>query len=191
VEPAKQREALQFLSQGLFSVDSFRFRPEFLTALTPDYNEWDRGGPVSIPSIVSRMQSQALDRLYSAGVAQRLIDLPGYLSPAQRKGIISLNEVYASTQQAVWSELRKGQDIEPMRRTLQREHLKRMQAALLRGGSGMPADAISLIRLQATQLQAQLRVASGKAWASVEARAHVQESLDTLSEALRASMVRG
>jgi hypothetical protein len=191
VEPAKQREAMQFLAQGLFSVDSFRFRPEFLTALTPDYNEWDRGGPVSIPSIVARMQNQALDRLFSAGVAQRLIDLPAYLPATQRKGILTLNEVYASTQQAVWSELRQGQPIEAMRRTLQREHLKRVQALLLRGGAGMPADAISLIRLNAQELQTQLRAASARPWSSVETRAHVLESLGSLTEALKASMVRG
>ena len=59
VEPARQREALQFLSQGLFTVDSFRFRPEFLSGLAPDYNEWDRGGLVPAPSPVLSMTTTA------------------------------------------------------------------------------------------------------------------------------------
>jgi hypothetical protein len=190
VEPAKQREALTFLAKGLFSADSFRFKPEFLTRLTPDYNEWDRGGPVSIPALVSRMQSTALDRLFSPGVAQRLLDLTSYLPESERRGIISLNEVYASTQAAVWSELRTGGDINPLRRTLQRDHLRRVQSVLTRGAAGMPPDALSLMRLHATQLQSQLRAASGKAGLSIEARAHLQESLSSLTEALRATMVR-
>ena len=194
VEPAKQREALNFLAKGLFSTDSFRFKPEFLTRLSPDYNEWDRGGPVSIPALVSRMQSTALDRLFSPGVAQRLLDLPSYLPEGQRRGIISLNEVYASTQSAVWAELRTGADIDAMRRTLQRDHLRRVQYALTRGAPGLPPDALSLMRLNATQLQAQLqsrlRTGGGKPGLSVEARAHLQESLTSLTEALRATMTR-
>ncbi|HEX3139934.1 MAG TPA: zinc-dependent metalloprotease, partial [Rhizobacter sp.] len=52
VAPAKQREALRFLATGVFNADSFRFKPEFIASLSPDYNEWDRGGPVSIPATV-------------------------------------------------------------------------------------------------------------------------------------------
>jgi hypothetical protein len=49
----------------------------------------------------------------------------------------------------------------------------------------------SLVRMHATQLQAQLRDANGRSnGLSVETRAHLQESLATLSEALRATMTR-
>jgi hypothetical protein len=79
-----------------------------------------------------------------------------------------------------------------MRRNLQREHLKRVQMLIVRGAPGMPADVSSLVRLHATQLQAQLRdaQAKGNGGLSVETRAHLQESLATLSEALRATMQR-
>jgi len=189
VEPAKQREALQFLATGLFSADSFRFRPEFLSTLTLDYNEGNRGGPLSIPAAVASVQLGALDRLLSAGTATRLLDLPSYVAPAKRQGLISLNEVYGTLQNAVWSELKSGAEITRLRRNLQREHLKRLQALLIRS-SPLPADALSLLRLHATELQSQLRTVVGKSGLSVESRAHLADSLSQLTEALRATMQR-
>jgi hypothetical protein len=190
VEPAQQREALQFLARGMFSSDSFRFKPEFLSALTLDYNEWERGAPVSIPAAVGRVQQVALDRLLSVGTASRLLDLPSYVEPAQRKGLISLNEVYATLQGAIWSELKSGGEVDRLRRNLQREHLRRLQTLLTKGSPVLPADALSLLRLNATQLQVELRAAVDKGGQTIETRAHLAESLDTLSEALRATMSR-
>lgn len=190
VEPAKQREALQFLATGLFSADSFRFKPELLSSLTVDYNEWERGGLLNIPASVARVQLVALDRLLNANTASRLLDLPGYFEPAQRKGLISLQEVYATLQGAIWSELKSGSEIDRLRRNLQREHLKRLQTLLTKGSPALPPDALSLLRYNATQLQAELRAAVGKGGQSVETRAHLAESLGTLSEALRATMQR-
>ncbi|WP_349742661.1 zinc-dependent metalloprotease [Roseateles cavernae] len=190
VEPAKQREALQFLSTGLFSESSFRFRPELLASLTLDYNEWERGVPVNLPAAVARVQLVALDRLLSANTATRLLDTPAYLAPAQRKNMISLNEVYATVQGSVWSELKSGAEIDRLRRNLQREHLKRLQTLLTRGSASLPPDALSLLRYNATRLQAELRQAAGNGALSVESRAHLAESLGSLTEALRATMTR-
>jgi Met-zincin len=190
VDPAKQREALKFLATGLFAADSFRFKPEFIASLSPDYNEWERGGLVSVPGAVLQVQAAALDRLMSPGTASRLLDLPLYVPEAKRKGLISLPEVYTTLQDSVWSELKTGADIDRLRRNLQREHLKRMQAVLTRG-SPLPPDALGLVRVNAVDLQQQLRGASTSAKLSPEARAHVKDSLALLTEALRASIVRG
>lgn len=190
VDPAKQREALKFLSQEVLSVDSFRFRPEFLASLAPDYIEWDRSGPVSIPALVLQLQTQALDRLMSAGTASRLLDLPLLTPAAQSKGLISLSEVYGTLQSAVWSELSSGKEIERMRRNLQREHLKRLQTLLTRGSPTLPPDALSLARFHAQKLQAELQGAVKTGKGSVEMQAHLRDSLGTLTEALRATMQR-
>lgn len=190
VAPARQRAALDFIATGLFTADSFRFKPQFLASLAPDYNEWNRGGPVSVPAAVLRLQTAALDQLLSPGTAARLLDLPLYVPATQRKGVISLNEVYGTVQDAVWSELETGKEIDRLRRNLQREHLKRMQTVLTRSPAALPADALSLMRLRATELQAQLRRAAVRPGLSVETRAHLQDSLSALTEALRASMQR-
>ena len=190
VDPVKQREALQFLATGLFSIDSFRFRPEFLSTLTVDYNEWDRGGPLNLPAAVARVQLVALDRLLNANTAARLLDLSSYVPESQRRGLISLSEVYATLQTSIWAELKTGAEVERLRRNLQREYLKRLQAVLTRPPANLPPDALSLARLHATQLQANLRLAVAKGGLSVESRAHLADSLGSLTEALRATMQR-
>jgi hypothetical protein len=190
VEPARQREALKFVSDSLFQLDSFRFKPEFLSSLQPDYIEWNRQGPADIPGTVLALQTQAMDRLLSAGTARRLLDLPNLVPEAGRKDLISLNELYATLQGAVWSELKSGQAIEPMRRSLQRAHLSRLQGLLTRPGGAMPADAYSLARFQALKLQADLKSAAGKRGLSVENKAHLDEALATLTEALKATLSR-
>ncbi len=189
IDPAKQREALRALATGLFSADSFKFRPEFLSNLRVDYNEWERGGLTDISGAITRLQLVSLDRLLSAPTAKRLLELPGYLPEAQRKGAISLSEVYATVQGAVWSELKGSGEIDRLRRNLQREHLKRVVSLLTKGAPTLPADALSLVRWHANTLAADLRVAQGKA-AGVETKAHVAESLSMLTEALRAQMSR-
>lgn len=190
VDPAKQREALRFLATGLFSADSFRFKPEFLTSITADYVDMNNRGFVSIPAAVSRVQLAALDRLLQAQTAIRLIELPNYVPASQRKGLISIHEVYSTVQSSIWSELKTGAEIDPLRRNLQREYLRRLQANLTRGGaaSGQFAEAYAVLRLNAVQLQSELRAAQGKG--SIETRAHLAESLDLISNVLKASMTR-
>ncbi|MBI3345924.1 MAG: zinc-dependent metalloprotease [Burkholderiales bacterium] len=192
VDNAQQREALRFIATGLLSSDSFKFRPEFLTSQTVDYNEWDRGLPLSIPDSVSALQGRVLDRLMSPNTARRLIEQSGYLPEAQRKGAVSLSEVYATLQGAIFSELKTGTEIDRMRRSLQREYLKRLQAQLNRSTNGATvyADAFSMARYHASQLASDLRTASAKPGLSVETRAHLAESLDLLNGMLKATMTR-
>ena len=76
-----------------------------------------------------------------------------------------------------------------MRRNLQREHLKRLVAALLRVSAGTPADVRSLQRENAVQLQRELQAAMARP-ISREAKAHLSESAETLGQALKASMLR-
>ena len=190
VDPVKQREALRFLATGIFSADSFRFKPEFMTTITTDYVEFNRAGFVNIPAAVARVQLGALDRLLQAQTAIRLMELPNYVPASQRKGLITIGEVYGTLQNSIWSELKSGAEIDPLRRNLQREYLRRLQANLTRGGaaSGQFADAYAVLRLHAVQLQSDLRAAQGKG--SMETRAHLAESLDMLSSVLKATMTR-
>ena len=86
------------------------------------------------------------------------------------------------------SELRTGGDISGMRRNLQREHLKRISAALLKASGNTPADARSLQRENALTLASHIRSAVSKPM-SKEAKAHLSESLNTLNEALKAPVL--
>jgi len=191
VESARQREALRLLTDGLFSEDSFRFRPDFLGQLSPNYLEWSRGGPVSVPGLVTQLQTQVLDRLMDAPTAQRLLDLPSYLDERQRRDALTLDELHAGLTAAVWRELQGGgREVEALRRNLQREHLRRVVWILTTFSGLMPADSVSLVRWHALRLQAQLKTAAARTGLSVMTRAHYAESLSQLTEALRANMTR-
>jgi hypothetical protein len=192
VDNARQREALKFIASGLLSSDSFKFRPEFLVTQTLDYNESERGLPLAIPDAVAAVQGRVLDRLMSPNTARRLIEQGAYLPEAQRKGAVSLSEVYATLQGAIFSELKTGAEVDRMRRSLQREYLRRLQAQLNRAtnGAAVYADAFSLARWHATQLARDLRSASAKPGLSIETRAHYAESLDLLDSMLKATLTR-
>ncbi len=77
-----------------------------------------------------------------------------------------------------------------MRRNLQREHVRRMQGLLVRVSTPLPADAQSLLRANATALRDELRQALARQRWDADARAHLQESLALLEQALAAGMVR-
>jgi hypothetical protein len=192
VDSTQQREALRFIAAGLLSSDSFRFRPEFLVSQTLDYNEWDRGLPLNIPDAVAGLQGRVLDRLMSPNTARRLIEQAAYLPESQRKNAVSLNEVYGTLQAAIFSELKTGGEIDRMRRSLQREYLRRLQAQLNRSTNGATvyADAFSMARYHATQLATEMRVAAAKPGLSVETKAHLAELQDMLNSMLKASLVR-
>ncbi len=157
-----------------------------------DYNEWDRGLPLNIPDAVGALQGRVLDRLMSANTARRLIEQGAYLPEAQRKAAVSLSEVYATLQGAVFSELKSGSDIDRMRRSLQREYIKRLQVQLNRSNNGAAtyADAFSMARWHATQLAADLRTAAARPGLPVETRAHLAELQDLLGSMLKAALVR-
>jgi len=192
VDNAQQREALRFIAGGLLSSEAFKFRPDFLAMQTLDYNERDRGLPLSVPDIVAAVQARVLDRLLSPNTARRLIEQGAYLPEAQRKGAVTLGEVYGTLQGAIFSELKTGAEIDRMRRSLQREYLRRLQAQLnhATNGATVYADAFSMARWHASQLAGDLRTAAARPGLSVETRAHLAETLDLLNAMLKASLVR-
>jgi hypothetical protein len=199
VPAAKQRQALKLITDGLFRSNSFAFKPEFVARLVP--NEFDRwfgglGGTnlaatvnpdASISGAVLALQRTALDRLMADSVAARILDAPSKL--AEPRQALPLSELYDTLQNAIWSELHAGTDIDPLRRNLQREHLRRVVNALIKPAPTTPADARSLQRANAQRLQGQIRTALTKPLTAVT-RAHLSESLDVLTQALKAPLQR-
>ena len=190
----RQREALNLITDGLFKVDSFKFKPEFVSRIGVDFlgRRLDFSGAAATtdPNIATRVlnvQKAVLDVLMSDGVALRLLESQDKVADPSK--LLKLSEVYDGLQNAIWRELRTGGDISSLRRNLQREHAKRISMALLRPSGNSPADARSLQRENAVQLQGTLRSAMAKPM-SKEAKAHLAESLNTLSEALKAPLQR-
>lgn len=199
VPAATQRKALGLITDGLFRSNSFAFKPEFVARLVPNqFDRWFAGlagsslaatvnPDASISGAVLALQRASLDRLLADSVAARILDAPSKMAQPQKA--LQLSELYDTLQNAIWSELQSGADIDAMRRNLQREHLRRVVNALIRPAATTPADAKSLMRANAQQLQQYIRAALGKPATKVT-RAHLLESLDLLTEALKAPLQR-
>ncbi|MEF9997068.1 MAG: zinc-dependent metalloprotease, partial [Burkholderiaceae bacterium] len=144
----------------------------------------------SLPQSVVGIQRAVLDQLMSEATAQRLADAESKLS--HRRDALSLGEVHDKLAASIWSELASGQDIDSLRRNLQREHLKRVTGTLLRAASGTAADVRAIARETAISLEARLAAAAARKSSALSrtARAHVNESLATVREALKAPLVR-
>ncbi len=197
VNAMQQRKALDIIAAGVFSADSFRFKPAFMRRLQVDYLDrgdiYDvgfstTGADYSLSGQVLKIQRDVLSLLMSDTVALRIVDSEVKLDDP--KGGFRLSELYASLHRAIWSELKAGQEITPLRRNLQREHLARVANALVRPPATMSADARALLRQDARILRDELKAVPVKTALSKETQAHIAESLSTLDEALKAPLQR-
>lgn len=184
---AKQREALALVTDGLFRADSFRLKPALVARLSIDHFERSPNPDISIANSVLNLQKTVLDVLLADTVAQRLIDSQDKV--ANPASLLKLSELFDTLQGAIWSELRTGADITHLRRNLQREHLKRLATTLVETAAATPADSRSLQRENALLLRRQIQAALPKQ-KSKEAKAHLAESLATLTEAIKAPLQR-
>lgn len=193
VPAALQREALNLLATELFRPDSLRIKPQLASRLGIDHLERTRGQGIRNPDIdigstLLAVQRAALEPLMADSTAERLVDSGEKV--AQPGRLLSLAELNQTLQAAIWSELGTGSDIEGARRNLQREHLRRVAESVVRGSATSNADVHAARREAAVSLQAQLRKSIGGKALSREARAHLEESLETLSAALKAELKR-
>ena len=197
VAAATQREALDILARGALAHDSVVLPASLQRRLAPDYNERSDalfggdGGVAtdfSVEAMVFEMQRALLAQLMSEGVAGRILDSQG---KAERPAdAFRLSELYARLSRDIWSELGVKGDISSPRRELQREHASKLAAGLMRPGSASRADARSLLRHEAQALLLRIKAAAHRADLSVEARAHLADSAETLTQALAARLAR-
>jgi len=195
VPAAEQRAALDLLATRFLSSDSFRISPALQRKLALDYQERTdavfRGEAMgatdfSLTSRVIELQRGVVGQLLSDSVASRLLDSESK-SP---KDTLRLSDLYGRLDKAVWSELGSSGDIPVLRRELQREHVNRLAGLLLHPATLSRADARGLVRAQSKVLLARIQAASKRKALSAEARAHLQDSADTLSQALTAKLER-
>jgi hypothetical protein len=147
------------------------------------------GVELALSDRVLAVQRDVLGRLTSPVVARRVIEA----NAQSKKGsdVFRLSELYTTVQVAIWEEARTGRDSDPLRRNLQREHLRRVTSVLLGPSGAYPADARALMRANARQLQGWLNTAVASPGLSAETRAHYAEAAETLAEALKAPLIRG
>lgn len=196
VPAAQQGAALDVLIKEIFSSASFKFDPKALSRLGVDHNEplgtAQQGVDFSLPTAVLTLQRGALDALMADSLAGRLADAETKVADPRK--LLTYSEVQTRLSKAVWSELAAGNkgkgDIDSLRRNLQREHVRRLATGLVRASATTAADVRAVHRQVAMKLQSQLKTAlAGKRRSSL-VQAHLEDSLETLTEALKAPLVK-
>jgi hypothetical protein len=194
VSAAQQREALNLIRDNLFAPGAFKFSPQLLNKLTterfPDFANFasfEQRPDYPIHQQILSLQSAALNRLFHPIVMSRVLD--NELRVAQPADALTLGTVFASIRDSIWAEAGEPSvNVNSFRRSLQREHLRRMIALVVREAAA-PEDARSLARHSLVLLRTRLRAAAPKA-ATVETRAHLNESIARIDEALAAQVQR-
>ena len=197
VSGAVQRQSLELMSKAALSAEGLSLTPALQRRLAPDF--LDRAeligdaGDFVLPQRLLGLQLAVLNFLMSDGLAARVQDsATKFDKPSEA---LQLSELYQRLSDDVWSELGtagvKGGVIRPERRELQRGHVNRLAAALLRLTPQTRADARGLTRLHAKRLLTRLEAAQGRGVrADSDTAVHIADSIDTLRQALAAPMLR-
>jgi len=193
VAAALQREALSLVSSAVLSPEGLSLSPTLQRRLAPDYLDRAEalGGSTDflLPQRLLDLQRAVLAYLMSDGLAVRVLDSLGKVDHGA--DAFQLSELYQHLADNVWRELADSQSsITPERRDLQRDHLNRLSLAVVRPGGNGRADVRGLLRQQARQLMAKLEGAQRRSKADEATRAHLSDSLDTLRQALAATIQR-
>jgi hypothetical protein len=214
VTPAKQREALKFLQDHLFSDKTFQFPPELLRRLAVErwYHWGTYPGSTDFPlhERILGIQRVALNKLLDPAVLRRVQD--NALKAEKDDRPVSVAEVFRTVTDGIWSELPNGTPKEDkwdlpssiIRRNLQREHLKKLSTIVLGqkasddwlmmffygGRASAPPDARSLARLHLREINKRIETTLNDKNADVDetTRAHLEECRERIGKVLTASM---
>lgn len=200
----KQRDALAFLSERVFSDKAFQFDPELLNKLSPgrwrhwDSDDYDHPREYPVHDRIAAVQYWALFQVLNPFTISRIHDAE--LKVPANKDALTVPEVVSQTTQAIWSELdrklgstkwtNRKPFVSSIRRTLQRAHLRTLiQIVLSRPGSMVPADVHAVVRLTLESMSKRIgrMLADDKnTKLDVTTRAHFDEAKARIDRSLEA-----
>ena len=166
VPVAEQREALDVITGSLLAADSFRVSPALQRKLGTDFSERTDailGGEGSTQTDYSPseqvlgLQRSLLAVMMSDTVATRLLE-SSEKAPTGAGRALRMPELYSAADAGGLERARRhGGDIAPLRREVQRDHVNRIAALLIRPGAASRADTRSTLRAQARVLLERIR----------------------------------
>jgi len=204
VEAAKQREAVKFIAENIFSEKAWNVKPELLSKLGPgrqqhwDSDEFDLRQEFNIHDVVASAQYNCLFTLMNPFAIGRIYD--DEVKFTNDEDAYTLAEHMTSLTAAIWSELdqndHKGTDRKPLinsyRRNLQRMHLDMLMNLVLSDPGGIvPADANALARLTVAKLSERIGKVLKSGDADIATEAHLTDVKKRIDKALEAQYVVG
>jgi hypothetical protein len=207
------------LMQNYLGPHALNLPPALLRRLAPDYMDRQEGGDLNgapVPTDFSlaeqrlTLQRDIVAYLMNETLADRLLDNIDKTRDIEPQPL-SVRVLYNALQDAIWLDQGVPADVSSSRRNLQRDHINRLAALLVRGSSNR-ADVRAQVRDQSTRLLKRLRQQQDEAKSTSEAgahqhrkarqpegiqqdeafavQAHLQDCIDILSRALDAMVVR-
>jgi hypothetical protein len=173
VAAERQRAALEFLHEHAFT------QPEWL--LDPSLLRRFEG--VGTVERVRQLQVGVLDRLLAPGRLARLLEAEAVdaLDPSGTE-IYTAPAFLADLRDGLWDELDRGAEVDPMRRTLQRGYIERLNVLMTEEPDAPPAAFAAFIGFTPVQVsQSDIRPL---------VRGELQELRDEITAALRRSVYR-
>jgi uncharacterized protein DUF4953/uncharacterized protein DUF5117 len=201
VSAAKQREALEFLSNRAFAANAFAIAPQLINRLAPDrWAHWgvpDMYAPnadrldYDLTGRALAIQNTLLNALTSPRLLQRVRE-----SEARTAEPFRLADHLNTMTRMLWGEVAGGEgtaaafkalDGPTTRRELQRAYVDRLASIVVGATQGVPDDARGLARLQLTRIDGRCaRVLASEQPLSDTIRAHLVESRARIKRALEA-----
>jgi hypothetical protein len=162
------RRAFDLLDRRLLGASAFSYPAQTLRQLV--YTEWVTDFPqpvwaynpplrhdLPISSLAETLQAFTLTRLFQPTMLQRLDDL-SLKYPAG--STMSLSDLFAWTQDAVYRDLRTGGGSNEVHRSVQQWYARKLSQIVLKPAEGTPYDAQSLARAELVNLQSELQPAA-------------------------------
>jgi hypothetical protein len=207
-----QRRALEFLNTRIFGREAFQLSPTLVSKLAPErYQDFDWSLyyltrlDYPVHTRVLAIQEAALRRLYHPITLNRMVDFP--LHRDVDRDLVTMHEMFEVLTATIWSEVKEGASIDSFRRNLQRAHLDRLLALVVKprgapyhsAASGRepaghvmpPEDARSFARANLVALGESIESALRKSGLDAATRAHLDESHARIQAALEARVERG
>ncbi len=199
VPVARQREALEFVTEFGFASNAFNVSPALLNRLAPERwnhwgmaNAWGGGGArldYDYNSKVLAIQNQLIQVLTAPKLLARLSEAESRTTDPYR-----MSEHFDRMTKSLWGEVgaeagpgMKALERPGTRRELQRDYVDRMATLMLNPAPGSPDDARALARLQLTRIDSRARRAlEGAAPLGDNTRAHLLETRARIEQAFTA-----
>ena len=211
----KQREALRFITEKIFSDRAFQFSPALLRRLTTElWMHWGNDSLNMMGSVdfdvfsrILAIQRISLNKCFNGAVLARIQNQELQSNPGSNP--MRISEIFGTLTEGIWSEVKKAEEdqsikISTIRRSLQREHLQKLCAIVLGGGrrsigdsygyvilmggdgGSAPADARNLARLHLESIAKRIKnIIEDKMDDST--RAHLNECLIRINKVLAAN----
>jgi hypothetical protein len=221
ISGAKQRECLKYLADQILSDKSFQFSPALLRRLGTEKwmhwgssSSWGGGVDISVLETILAIQKIVLAECLSPSTLARVQNQQ--LQADAGSDPIRLDEIFRALTDGIWSDLGspvgdpKANQValSTVRRNLQREYLRRLNAMVLGdgsggfgdqfsyvvirrgGGSSVPADARSLARLHLSEIGERIEKALDRKDVKLDdtTRAHLKESRQRITKVLDANL---